>query len=51
MIRFQDGEFADLLPSYLREKVDVVALSYAYKMAMQKMLIFEIGRASCRERV
>ena len=40
MIKLQDGEFADLLPSLLREKADVAALSYAYKMAMQKMLIF-----------
>ena len=40
MIKLQDGEFADLLPSFLREKADVAALSYAYKMAMQKMLIF-----------
>ena len=40
MIKLQEGEFADLLPPYFREQSDVLAVSYAYKMAMQRMLAF-----------
>lgn len=40
MIRLQDGEMADLLPPYLSNQIDVIALSYAFKMAMNKMLTF-----------
>lgn len=43
MIRIQDGEFLDLLPSYFKEQADIIALSYAYKMAVQKMLRMAAG--------
>lgn len=38
MIKYEDGEFLDLLPSLFKEKEDVVAISYAFKMAVASLL-------------
>ena len=38
MIKYEDGEFLDLLPSLFKEKDDVVAISYAFKMAVASLL-------------
>ena len=40
MIRLQDAELTDVLPYYIKSDIDVQAISYAYKMAMQKLLKF-----------
>ncbi|MDD3251755.1 MAG: phage tail protein I [Lachnospiraceae bacterium] len=38
MIKYRDGEPADLLPPYLRGRPEVMAISYACRMAMAKFL-------------
>ena len=38
MIKYEDGEFLDLLPSLFKEKEDVVAISYAFRMAVASLL-------------
>lgn len=40
MIKLQDAELADVLPPYIKSDVDIQAISYAYKMAMRKLLEF-----------
>lgn len=44
MIKYKDGEFADLLPPFLKDKPEVMAISYACKMAMEQLL--EISKVS-----
>lgn len=38
MIKYQDGELADLLPSFFKDKPEVMAISYACRMAMARLL-------------
>lgn len=40
MIKLQDAELTDVLPYYIKSDADVQAISYAYKMAMGKLLKF-----------
>lgn len=40
MINYSDAELTSVLPPYIKNNVDMQAISYAYKMAMQKMLRF-----------
>lgn len=42
MINYSDAELTSVLPPYIKNDVDMQAISYAYKMAMQKMLQFSI---------
>lgn len=37
MIKYREGEFLDLLPSYLKDNPDYAAISYAFKMAVGLM--------------
>jgi len=39
MIKYEDGEFLELMPSLFKEKADVAAISYAFKMAVASLLI------------
>lgn len=39
MIKYKDGEFLDLMPVFFKSKEDVAAISYAFKMAMQQLLV------------
>jgi phage tail P2-like protein len=38
MIKYIDGEFADLLPPFLRDQDSIQAISYAYKMAVKRLI-------------
>ncbi|MCI8887926.1 MAG: phage tail protein I [Hungatella sp.] len=38
MIKMQDAELVSVLPPYIKNDTDVQAISYAYKMAMQRLL-------------
>lgn len=40
MIKLQDGELTSVLPYYIKSSTDVQAISYAYHMAMKRMLKF-----------
>lgn len=39
MIKYEDGEFLELMPSLFKEKADVAAISYAFKMAVASLLV------------
>lgn len=39
MIKYEDGEFLDLLPSFFKEKEDFAAISYAFKMAIASLIM------------
>ncbi len=39
MTKYEDGEFLELMPSLFKEKADVAAISYAYKMAVASLLM------------
>lgn len=41
MIKFQEGELLDLLPSSLKNDADMICLSYALKMAVRRLLVYE----------
>lgn len=43
MIKFKDGEPADLLPPFLKEQPEIAAISYACKMAMQILLEISVN--------
>lgn len=42
MIKFKEAELTSVLPYYIKNDVDVEAISYAYKMGMQKLLSFSL---------
>lgn len=42
MIKYRDGELADLLPPYFKGRPEVMAISYACKMAMARFLDISI---------
>ena len=39
MIKYEDGEFLDLLPSFFKGKEDFAAISYAFKMAIASLIM------------
>ena len=41
MIKLQEGELLDLLPSSLKNDTDMICLSYALKMAVRRLLVYE----------
>lgn len=41
MIKLQEGELLDLLPSSLKNDTDMICLSYALKMAVGRLLVYE----------
>ena len=41
MIKLQEGELLDLLPSSLKNDTGMICLSYALKMAMKRLLAYE----------
>lgn len=41
MIKFQDGELIDLLPSSMKNDTDMICLSHALKMAVMRLLAYE----------
>lgn len=41
MIKFQEGELLDLLPSSLKNDTDIICLSYALKMAVKRLFDYE----------
>lgn len=41
MIKLQEGELLDLLPSSLKNDTDMICLSYALKMAVKRLLVYE----------
>ena len=42
MIKYEDAELISVLPSVLSSEPSNVAISYAYKMAMEKIIRFSI---------
>ena len=38
MIKYKDGEMISVLPPILSSEPDIAAISYAYKMAMSKII-------------
>ena len=40
MTNYRDGEFIDLLPQFFKDNEDVQAISYAFRMAISKMLSY-----------
>ena len=43
MIKITEGELLDLLPSQLKNDTDMICLSHALKMAVQRLLDYELG--------
>lgn len=43
MIRFSEGELLDLLPSQMKNDVDMICLSYALKCGVERLLEYEMG--------
>lgn len=40
MIKYEDAELISVFPPCLKEDTDIIAISYAFKMAMQKLIQF-----------
>ena len=40
MIKYEDAELVSVFPTCLKEDTDIVAISYAFKMAMQNLIQF-----------
>lgn len=42
MIRLSEAELTSVLPNYIKSDVDVQAISYAYRLGMQKLLSYSV---------
>lgn len=40
MIKYSDAELISVLPPHMKDDPDIIAISYAYKKAMEKLLLF-----------